>query len=112
MYNNKRKDDGACVVMHFGGHHHDHHDRDDDRLTQEEAMAIGIRPAVYRGEPGKSPRIGEDGCWLEYDDEKREWVNTGVRADGGGAIFDGLIFDGGDAFGERIVFDGGSADGN
>ena len=64
------------------------------------ALKVGISPAVFRGEPGKSPRIGEDGCWLVYDDEKGEWITTNVPARGEWAIPEILTIDGGTASGD------------
>lgn len=53
-------------------------------LTPEQALNVGIQPAIYKGEPGasgKSPYIGEDNYWYEYDDDAQRWVKTDVYAD-------------------------------
>ncbi len=34
------------------------------------------------GSSGKSPYIGENGNWYQFDDTARAWVDTGVRAEG------------------------------
>lgn len=53
-------------------------------LTPDQLLNVGINPALFRGEPGtsgKSPYIGEDNYWYEYDDEAQQWVKTDVYAD-------------------------------
>lgn len=52
-------------------------------LSDQEALEVGLNPAAYRGEPGKSPRIGADDCWEVYDETTGEWLSTGVNARGG-----------------------------
>ena len=52
-------------------------------IAPEEALELGINPAIYRGEPGKAPRIGIDDCWEVYDNESGAWLNTGIFARGG-----------------------------
>lgn len=54
-------------------------------ITPTQAIQIGISPAVYRGEPGKPPRIGENGNWEIYNNRTGEWEDTGVAAAGGGS---------------------------
>lgn len=48
------------------------------------------------GPPGKSPYIGDNGTWMQWDGEK--WVDTGVVAGGGSGgsyiIGDGLKLEG------------------
>lgn len=61
---------------------------DVELLSDAQAISVGLRPAAYRGEPGKAPRIGENGHWEIYDAETGEWRDTGVNAGGGGELSD------------------------
>ena len=63
---------------------------DVELLTEEEAISAGIRPAAYKGEPGKSPRIGEGDVWEVYDNGTGEWISTGVFARGGVSNYEEL----------------------
>lgn len=52
-------------------------------LTDAEAIELGLDPLAYKGEDGRSPYLDEEGYWWEYDDETKEYRNTGVKADAG-----------------------------
>lgn len=54
-------------------------------LTEAEAISVGLTPAAYKGENGKSPYVDEEGFWWEYDDEAQEYKNTGIQSDKGAA---------------------------
>lgn len=72
-------------------------------ITPMQAIQIGINPLVYKGEPGKAPRIGENGNWETYNNKTGEWDDTGVAAAGGGS---GSGSSGGeDAGGDVVEFD-------
>ena len=70
-----------------------------DIIPDESAIELGISPAAYQGPPGKSPRIGEDGCWEVFDGETGEWISTGVLAGSKISGYDQFVIDGGDAEG-------------
>ena len=59
-------------------------------IPDEIAIELEINPAMYRGPAGKAPRIGEDDCWEVYDNEREEWIRTGVFARGGISDYDQL----------------------
>lgn len=61
-----------------------------DVIGAETALELGIRPAVYRGEDGKSPKIGADGCWYVWDNGSEDWISTGVSARGGVSDYEHL----------------------
>lgn len=61
-----------------------------DVIDAVEAMKVGIRPAVYRGESGKAPMIGEDGYWYVWNSSTEEWENTGVYGQGGTTDYEAM----------------------
>ena len=63
---------------------------DASQITTEQALRVGITPAVYRGEPGKAPRINEKGNWEVFNNKTDEWEDTGVAAAGGSGGGTGL----------------------
>ena len=60
-------------------------------IPQEVAIDLGISSVIYQGESGKSPRIGEDGCWEVFDNETQDWIQTGVFASGGSNDYDEMV---------------------
>ena len=50
--------------------------------SKEEVLKGKIAQSIlyFKGENGKSPYIGTNGSWFIYDDENKEWIDTGVNA--------------------------------
>jgi hypothetical protein len=48
-------------------------------IPVETASISELRYIVYRGIDGHSPRISENGTWIVYDDETKQWVDTGIK---------------------------------
>lgn len=49
-------------------------------ITEAQAISAGISPTVFRGSPGKSAIIGDNGNFWTYDDVNETYVDSGYSA--------------------------------
>lgn len=54
------------------------------QVKEAERIGVNVPPVsgLIKGRDGYSPYIGENGTWIYWNDESREWVDTGVKAEG------------------------------
>lgn len=57
-------------------------------ISEEQAISAGIRPTVFRGAPGKSAIIGDNGNFWTYDDAKEVYVDSGFSAESAAESFE------------------------
>lgn len=53
-------------------------------LQQQKQVRVAAVPVsgVFKGRDGYSPYVNEQGTWMVYDDENRQWIDTGIAAHG------------------------------